>query len=74
MEIPEDHNEVVSPEAKRKIYSAAAELEDEKKEEDAYTKYARACPWWNKSTNRNTLELVDEINQPINEISDCWEY
>ena len=43
MEILEDHNEVVSPEAKRKIYSAAAELQDEQKEEDAYTKYARAC-------------------------------
>ena len=43
MEIPEDHNEVVSPEAKRKIYAAAAELQNEQKEEDVYTKYARAC-------------------------------
>ena len=43
MEILEDHNGVVFPEAKRKIYSAAAELQDEQKEEDAYTKYARAC-------------------------------
>ena len=45
MEISEDNNEVVSPEAKRKIYSAALfdeELQDEEKEDDSHPNYSPA--------------------------------